>query len=57
MANISHVPLSFTLPYFPVEYLEVLKAEVDKLVVRASLQEPNELEKLAVRLLIESGII
>lgn len=57
MANISHVPLSFDLPYFPVEYLELLKVEVEKLVIRSIVLEPNELEKLAVKLLRESGII
>lgn len=57
MANISYVRMAFDLPYFPVEYLELLKTEVEKLVTRTSVQEPNELEKLAVRLLRESGII
>ncbi len=56
-ANISHIPLAFDLPYFHIEYLEILKTEVDKLVIRAAIQEPNELEKLAVRLLRESGIV
>jgi hypothetical protein len=57
MADISHIPLKFDLPYFPVAYLERLKAEVENLVIRTVVQEPNELEKLAVRLLRESGII
>ena len=57
MADISHIRLEFDLPYFPRSYLELLKAEVERLIIRAAIDEPNELEKLAVRLLRESGVI